>query len=163
MGAPLLDRSWRYQPNLQYVSLLRGSEEEFDQRIHTWNWELSLSLQESRVCFDELLRLRTHRISIIPSAEVYSTPSRLLNCSSRDRGRWFRNDHRMAIFFLPPSSAASTYTHINIANRDSSSHYCGLFGGVRGIVVGSWLEKVRGRSRGFGCKFAVVRSLRKLS
>jgi hypothetical protein len=47
-------------------------------RNHTRNGKLSLSLQESGVRLDELLRLRTHRISIIPSAEVFSTPSRLL-------------------------------------------------------------------------------------
>lgn len=47
--------------------------------VHTWNWKLSLSLQESRVCSDELLRLhKKPRISIIPSSEVIPTPSRLL-------------------------------------------------------------------------------------
>jgi hypothetical protein len=45
---------------------------------HTWDRKLSLSLQESRVCLDELLRLHNHLISIIPSTEVIPTPSRLL-------------------------------------------------------------------------------------
>jgi hypothetical protein len=57
---------------------------------HTWDGELSLPLQESGVCLDELLRLHTRRISIIPSAEVFPTPSRLLHClfeRSRDRER----------------------------------------------------------------------------
>jgi len=52
----------------------------------TWDWELSLSLQESRVCVDELLGLHhTPRISIIPSSEVIPTPSRLLDSSNYAR------------------------------------------------------------------------------
>jgi hypothetical protein len=59
-----------------------------DAQIHTWDRKLSLSLQESSICIDELLRLRyTRRISIVPSAEVSPTPSRLLKYVFFERSR----------------------------------------------------------------------------
>lgn len=83
--------------------------------ILTWDWEFSLSLQESRVCIDELLRLRTHRISIIPSAEVFRPPRA---CSficiiciffEIEGGRIRRLRFEFAQSLRPPSSDSISY------------------------------------------------------
>ena len=107
---------------------------------HTRNRKLSLSLQESSICLDELLRLNTRRISIIPSAEVFTTPSRLLNWF-RDRGFVWCRSRRFSV-----SAARYTNTHINIANWNTTGHDCGsLF--VRGNCRRGWIGWLMKSSR----------------
>lgn len=61
MGAPWRHRSSRYQPNLvgNVSHCPAAGDSRWNGVVNTWDWELSLSLQESRVCVDELLRLQT--------------------------------------------------------------------------------------------------------
>jgi len=107
----------------------------------TRNGKLSLSLQESRVCLDELLRLQSKpSISIIPSSEVIPTPSRLLNCSFRmkeDFARRRRNGNQRSppkspIQLIRPSASELFITYINIANGDATSHDYGSIKRIRG-------------------------------
>jgi hypothetical protein len=134
---PTLERKRQQMENLVTVRGLK-----IKAQFHTWNRKLSLSLQESSICLDELLRLHyTPRISMVPSAEVSTTPSRLLKYVVFERSREAVVEGKISqivdirahlpcrsiVHFVPVlrESSRRMYTHINVANRNSSGHFYG--------------------------------------
>jgi hypothetical protein len=129
-------------------------------RIHTWDGQLALSLQEGRVGLDELLRLHTpNRISIIPSAEVLTTPSRLLCCICSPwweiESRWWR-----CVGGWTLGSGALAVPRLREAGRQYSHQHRGRkllqpwlwLWGVRNVVVKwqSWREGKQFTASGSG-------------
>jgi hypothetical protein len=102
---------------------------------HTWDWELSLSLQEGRVGLDELLRLQFNVVSasfrhqkspdsLAPAlSSTPSCPCMLIVCKS------VRIVRASSLLLFPPLPRASDWTYlvtyINIANGNTTRHDCG--------------------------------------
>lgn len=94
----------------------------------TWNGELSLSLQESSICLNELLRLQLHpqnqHHSVIRSHSDSLTPAHrnLLQCFQVAVPRLDEVESETA---PQASSSHLVGTYVNIANGDTTSHDCG--------------------------------------
>jgi hypothetical protein len=96
-----------------------------------------LSLQESSICIDELLRLKPLESALFRQQRSFTTPSRLLNCFREKKMEKFSAGiAAAAVVAFASVSCWYIYTYINVANGNTTWHDCGCCWMVReGIVV----------------------------